>query len=62
MIGFKIMKIISWLFCCIMRIGVNVDVIGGGNKPIDGARVWELGDCCGNKQSVRRKEEENEAQ
>ena len=43
-------------------IGVNVDVIGGGNKPIDGARVWELGDCCGNKQSVRRKEEENEAQ
>ena len=29
MIGFKIMKIISWLFCCIMRIGVNVDVIGG---------------------------------
>ena len=45
-----------------MRIGVNVDVIGGGNKPIDGARVWELGDCCGNKQSVRRKEEEIEAQ
>ena len=55
----KIMKIISR---CVMRIGVNVDVIGGGNKPIDGARVWELGDCCGNKQSVRRKEEENEAQ
>ena len=55
----KIMKIISW---CVMRISVNVDVIGGGNKPIDGARVWELGDCCGNKQSVRRKEEENEAQ
>ena len=26
---FEIMKIISWLTCCIMRIGVNVDVIGG---------------------------------
>ena len=29
MIGLKIMKIISWLTCCIMRIRVNVDVIGG---------------------------------
>ena len=43
------------------KIGVNLDVIGcQRNKPIDVGRVWELGECCGNKQDKKRSEEGKE--
>ena len=39
------------------KIGVNLDVIGcQRNKPIDVERVWELGECYGNKQDKKRSE------
>ena len=43
------------------KIAVNLDVIGcQRNKPIDVGRVWELGECCGNKQDKKRSEEGKE--